>query len=149
MKFFTRKSWRNTSSENKYQSKKSKSIDQDTHYEVYKRAYLGLYDKPNIKCRHKIKNEIFIGANGRVWPCCHLYDEHVKGGRVNHLLESQGENFNSLYHNNLMSILNGDWYQTILENSWNKNHDLNLPRCYLACGDNGKREVIKSDKTEK
>ena len=148
MKFFTRKSWRNTSSENKFQSKQSKSIDSDSHFEVHKRAYLGLYDKPNIKCRHKIKNEIFIGANGRVWPCCHLYDEHVKGGKINHLFESQGENFNSLYHNSLLTILNGEWYKTILEKSWNKKHELNLPRCYLACGDNGKREVIKSDRTE-
>ena len=148
MKFFTRKSWRNTSSGNKYQSKQSKSIDSDSHYEVHKRAYLGLYDKPNIKCRHKIKNEIFIGANGRVWPCCHLYDEHVKGGHVKHLLDSQGQNFNSLYHHDLLSIITGRWYETILEESWDKNHELNLPRCYLACGDHGKREVIKSDKTE-
>ena len=150
MKFFTRKSWRNTSSENKFQSKQSKSIDSDSHFEVYKRAYFGMYEKPNIKCRHKIKNEIFIGANGRVWPCCHLYDEHVKDSHnsIKHLLDVQGQNFNSLNHNNLMDILNGDWYQKTLEDSWNKDHDLNLPRCYMACGDNGKREVIKSDKTE-
>ena len=76
------------------------------------------------------------------------YDEHVKGGQISHLFKSQGENFNSLYHNSLMSILNNEWYNTILEESWNKNHELNLPRCYLACGDNGKREVVKSDKTE-
>ena len=67
---------------------------------------------------------------------------------VSHLLESQGQNFNSLHHHDLLSIITGQWYETILEESWNKNHELNLPRCYLACGDHGKREVIKSDKTE-
>ena len=77
MKFYTRKSWRNTSSENKFQSEATKEIDSDSHMEVYMRAYTGSYEKPKIQCRHKIKNEIFIGANGRVWPCCHLYDEHV------------------------------------------------------------------------
>jgi len=150
MRFFTRKSWRNTSSENKFQSKQSKSIDPDTHFEVHKRAYFGLYDNPNIKCRHKIKNEIFIGANGRVWPCCHLHDEYVKNGHksINHLLEVLGQNFNSLYHHDLLDILNGEWYQNTLVDSWNKDHDLNLPRCYMACGDCGKREVIKSDKFE-
>jgi organic radical activating enzyme len=150
MKFFTRKSWRNTSSENKFQSKQSKSIDSDSHFDVYKRAYFGKYETPNIKCRHKIKNEIFIGANGRVWPCCHLYDEHVKDGHksIRHLLDVQGQEFNSLYTHDLLEILNGEWYQHVLEDSWNKEHDLNLPRCYMACGDHGKREVIKSDKTE-
>ena len=35
------------------------------------------YSMKDIKCRHKIKNEYFISANRKLWPCCHLHDEYV------------------------------------------------------------------------
>ena len=148
MKFYTRKSWRNTSSENKFQSEATKEIDSDSHMEVYMRAYTGSYEKPKIQCRHKIKNEIFIGANGRVWPCCHLYDEHVadKHSSIRTLLNSQGSDFNLLSKNKLKTILSHEWYVNLLEKSWDKKHELNLPRCYIACGDYGKRAVVKTIK---
>ena len=42
-------------------------------------------------------------------------------------------------------IIDSVWFKDLLEKSWNKNHPLHLPRCFLACGDNGKRAVIKEE----
>ena len=36
-----------------------------------------LFSVFGIVCRHKVKGEIYIGANKRLWPCCHLYDESI------------------------------------------------------------------------
>ena len=41
-------------------------------------------------------------------------------------------------------IIESDWFKNELEASWNKKHPLHLPRCYLTCGDGGKRAVIKN-----
>ena len=104
------------------------------------------YENAKIVCRHKVKGEIYIGANKRLWPCCHLYDESVaqKNNTIPNLYDNLGHQFNDLTTNSIIDILNSEWYEKTLEESWNKFHPLHLPRCYLTCGDNGKRAVIKN-----
>jgi len=145
MKFATRKSWRNNSDFAKVKSKAAKEIDSEKYEDVEKRAYDKTYEDAKIICRHKVKGEIYIGANSRLWPCCHLYDEDVaqKNNSIMHLLETVGHDFNDLNKYSIEDILSSEWYETTLEESWNKFHSLHLPRCYLTCGDNGKRAVIK------
>ena len=55
-----------------------------------------------------------------------------------------GHDFNDLTKYNITDILDSRWYKSELEASWDKMHPLHLPRCYLTCGDNGKRAVIKN-----
>ena len=62
---------------------------------------------------------------------------------MGHLFESVGHDFNDLTIHSIESILSSGWYDKTLEESWDKLHPMHLPRCYLACGDDGKRAVIK------
>ncbi len=146
MKFGTRKSWRNNSDFAKVKSRAAKEIDAEKYEDVEKRAYSKNYENAKIVCRHKIKGEIYIGANKRLWPCCHLYDESVaqKNNTILNLYDNLGHDFNDLTKKSIFEILNSEWYEKTLEESWNKFHPLHLPRCYLTCGDNGKRAVIKN-----
>ena len=146
MKFGTRKSWRNNSDFAKVKSRAAKEIDAEKYEDVEKRAYSKNYENAKIVCRHKIKGEIYIGANKRLWPCCHLYDESVaqKNNTILNLHDNLGHDFNNLTKKSIFEILNSEWYEKTLEESWNKFHPLHLPRCYLTCGDNGKRAVIKN-----
>ena len=61
------------------------------------------------------------------------------------ILNYNGRDFNNLEKRSIEEITNSLWYKTLLEESWNKKHPLHLPRCYLACGDGGKRAVIKKE----
>ena len=146
MKFATRVSWRNTSEKSKVTSKAANKIDSDTYEVVEKRARTKQYKDAKIACRHKVKGELYIGANKRLWPCCHLYDESVaqKTNDIKHLYENIGHNFNDLTKRSINDIIEGEWFKNELEASWNKTHPLHLPRCYLTCGDEGKRAVIKN-----
>ena len=61
------------------------------------------------------------------------------------ILNYNGRDFNNLEKRSIEEITNSLWYKTLLEESWNKSHSLHVPRCYLACGDGGKRAVIKKE----
>ena len=139
--FATRESWRNHADHVKFGSESAKSIDTEKYEDVQSRAYRRNYDKPNIRCRHKEKDEIFITSTGKVFPCCHIHDESV-GSYTKHYIDKLNVDF-SLHNRGLLDILDDPWYTDTLEKSWDKNHPLHLPRCYLTCGDNGKREVRK------
>lgn len=145
MKFATRRSWRNHSKFAKMKSKVAEEIDSDLYEDVEKRAYYGQYDEANVVCRHKVKKEIYIGANSRLWPCCHLYDESVsqKTNSIESLYNNIGHDFNNLKKFSIEQIISSEWFVKTLEDSWDKKHPNHLPRCYLSCGDNGKRAVIK------
>ena len=146
MKFATRVSWRNTSEKAKVTSKVANKIDSDSYEVVEDRARSKQYEEARIVCRHKVKGEIYIGANKRLWPCCHLYDESIahKNNDIEHLYENIGHDFNDLTKRTIDDIIESDWYKNELEASWDKIHPLHLPRCYLTCGDDGKRAVIKN-----
>jgi molybdenum cofactor biosynthesis enzyme MoaA len=145
MKFATRKSWRNNSKFAKIKSNAAKEIDNELYEDVEKRALNRDYDQARIVCRHKMKGEIYIGANRKLWPCCHLYDEDVarKTDEIQKLFDNNGEDFNDLNKKSIQEILSSEWYEKTLEESWDKLHSMHIPRCYLTCGDNGKRAVIK------
>ncbi len=146
MKFATRVSWRNTSEKAKVTSKAANKIDSDTYEVVEERARTKQYKDAKIVCRHKVKGELYIGANKRLWPCCHLYDESVaqKTNDIKHLYENIGHDFNDLTKRSINDIIEGKWFKNELAASCNKTHPLHLPRCYLTCGDEGKRAVIKN-----
>ena len=135
-----RVSWRNTGENNKFKSSEALKIDKNIYDVVEKKARTGDYDKANIICRHQIENEIFVTSEGKVWPCCHLHDEQVSGKTD---IETKINIKNSLKTTNFYDIITSEWYDFLLKDSWNKNHPLHLPRCYLSCGDFNKRKVIK------
>ena len=147
IKLYIRKSWRNNADAAKYKSKASKKIDSRSYEQLEKNIAVNNYSMDDIQCRHKIKNEYFIAANRKLWPCCHLHDEFVskKTNAMERILNFNGRDFNNLEKRSIEEIISSEWYKTILEKSWNKNHALHASRCYLACGDGGKRAVIKKE----
>ena len=144
IKLYIRKSWRNNADAAVFKSEAAKSIDERTHEEVAELTMKGDYEV-NIVCRHKKQNEYFISANRKLWPCCHLQDEYVKGDGLDKILNNYGDDFNNLTSHSISGIIESDWYKSALEKSWDKTDPLHLPRCHLACGDGGKRAVIKKE----
>ena len=135
-----RVSWRNTAEAAKFKSSEALKIDSDVYETVEKRARSGEYISSNIVCRHQIENEIFVTSEGKIWPCCHLQDEQVSG--KTDIISKLNLN-NDLKTNKFYDIIQSDWYEKILIDSWNKSHPMHLSRCYLSCGDFAKRKVIK------
>jgi len=101
----------------------------------------------NITCNACKINEIYIGAEGFVFPCGWLHDrlygpevetseDHFK---IKELIEDSGgvERIN-IFFTSLKEIVNGRWFKNI-EISWNSKTRLN--RCAAMCGE--KINVIK------
>jgi MoaA/NifB/PqqE/SkfB family radical SAM enzyme len=88
----------------------------------------------SISCKYVHEGEIFISSDQRVWPCCFLWDSYFKNKEsIVDKLESFGSNWNSLKHFSLKEILDHEWYQTLLELSWDLDHNLHFKRCIRTC----------------
>ena len=64
-------------------------------------------------------------------------------GTIDGAIKDENNIIEAKHTNNFYNILSSSWYQKTLQESWNKNHPLHLSRCYLTCGDSGKRKVLK------
>lgn len=97
----------------------------------------------SIKCKHLKTPELFLCPEGRVWPCCFLYDNHMNKGK--YIDKLYGSTFNSLHQHSLQEILDNDYFQTIADR-WNPLDDNFELRCVKTCGNNAaymnKREKI-------
>jgi MoaA/NifB/PqqE/SkfB family radical SAM enzyme len=94
-----------------------------------------------IKCNSKRIKEIYIGADGFVFPCGWLHDrlygpevenheDHVKIKQL--MVKAGGWAKVNIFHTPLQQIVDGDWFKIISE-SWS-NSD-RLERCGMMCGD--------------
>ena len=98
----------------------------------------------NIECKHLDNDELFFGADHRVYPCCYLYDEEVKENGLQHIYDEYGKDFNNLKVHTLKEITDSPWYKGELEKALNKDHKLNCDRCWMSCGDKGSRKTQKN-----
>jgi len=90
-----------------------------------------------IKCKYVHQNEIFIGADLTMWPCCFLYDSKFKNlENINGKLSKYFTNWNSLIDKSINQVLQHPYYQGVLEDSWNPSHELHMMRCIKTCGYN-------------
>ena len=76
--------------------------------------------------------------NGKVYPCCTYAqngysEEHTRQQDDARTEELYGENWNSLYHHSLETILAGDYYSQYLENSWTDPNTA-FKICKVKCG---------------
>lgn len=122
--FATRTAWRN-------------DVTSKERIKIEKKAINKEYAQPEMDCQHLKTQEIFIGSNKTVWPCCYLYDEYVKKGVPQSKIYS-------LKDNRLSDILKDPWFNGYIEETFDKNHPLNMPRCWKSCGDKGKRKNQKN-----
>ena len=130
MRFATRKSWRNDAPKKEHYVTRKKAEKPKENKDV---------DMGTIKCKHMEDEEIYIGADGTVWPCCYLYDEHMVKGGVPQMKDFE----NNIHEKPLGQIMKDPWLRGRIAETFDKNHPLNMPRCWLTCGDKGKRQTQK------
>lgn len=95
----------------------------------------------DISCRFINGDDLFIGSDMTLWPCCHLYAEKKRRPAVvdGHLPEG----YNDLKKFTIDEILQSEFYQT-LTNRWYASHPQFLKRCMRTCnktGGTGKNKV--------
>jgi len=91
----------------------------------------------SIKCKYIHEGEIYIAADQTVWPCCFLHDSAFKNKEnIVEKLAEYSTGWNSLKHHSLEEILNHEWFDKILEESWNPEHNKHLTRCIRTCAYN-------------
>ena len=110
-------------------------------YETLKSINVSTYvSNSKIACHSLHKNEIYIGADGYVFPCGWLHDR-LYGIESEHSLdrktifdmmeEAGGRKMANCLETPLQQIVDGKWFDAI-QNSWHSNH---LERCAWMCGD--------------
>ena len=105
-----------------------------------------------IICKHLDAGEYFFGADHKVYPCCFLYDEAINPQKI-YPPWKYGSDFNDLRKHTIKEIKNHKYFSRELEESLeDKSHPAHSPRCWLSCGEKGKRitkkVVIEVDNVE-
>lgn len=95
-----------------------------------------------LTCKFKESHKLFIDFEMQVWPCTWLaspvyaFDEtNSQKVQLQELLSNFPPHFNSLRHNRLDDVLKGPWFQSLLVESFQKNHPGRLVTCGRTCGD--------------
>ena len=97
--------------------------------------------KTCVSCNSQRIKEIYIGADGFVFPCGWLHDrlygpdvegtdDNIKMKKMIHT--AGGLAFTNVFHATLEEIVNGSWFE-IIEASWSTER---LERCGIMCGTN-------------
>jgi MoaA/NifB/PqqE/SkfB family radical SAM enzyme len=89
----------------------------------------------SIICKLVHEGEIFIAADQTMWPCCFLWDSAFKNkdNIIEKLSEYKGE-WNSLKTNSIDDVLQHEWFDRIIAESWDPLHNKHLARCIRTCG---------------
>lgn len=94
-----------------------------------------------INCNSKRIREIYIGADGFVFPCGWLHDRMYGPSIINHsdhtrihnlMTQVGGLTQTNIFYNSLENIVNGPWLDAI-EQSWDNGQ--RLSRCGIMCGE--------------
>lgn len=100
-----------------------------------------------IDCKYHHGNEIYIGADSTLWPCCFLYDSAFKNKEsINDKYSIYPSDWNDLNTYTIQEILSTPYYQQTLRDSWDPQHSLHMPRCIRTCARAGayQNEIIYS-----
>lgn len=87
----------------------------------------------SIKCKYIHEQELFIASNNTLWPCCFLWSESVEKRSIEKLNKYEN-GWNSLKLHSIDEILQHPWYRGELEESWDPDHPMHIPRCITNCG---------------
>ncbi len=157
LKFVLRKAIRNHKGwQNKHSAKITANMENVGHAEVRKyteaRLLLEEYSKnsedvrlheplkvlgESVSCWHAHKNSLLIDSQGRLWPCCMLYDSFIKAqdSRFMESLPSDPE-WNKLTIYAMQNILDSNFYRNISQR-WNPTEQSFTSRCLRDCGQKG------------
>jgi MoaA/NifB/PqqE/SkfB family radical SAM enzyme len=101
-----------------------------------------VWDEAVIKCKVKEEKSVYVSAEGIVQPCCwtagqmYVWYWTERGGQIWKLIDEEGkDNLNALNHG-LDSIIDGDFFQRKVPDSWNKPScaEGKLAVCAKTCG---------------
>lgn len=101
-----------------------------------------VWDEAVIKCKVKEEKSVYVSAEGIVQPCCwtagqmYVWYWTERGGQIWKLIDEAGkDNLNALNHS-LDSIIDGDFFQHKVPDSWNKSScaEGKLAVCAKTCG---------------
>jgi MoaA/NifB/PqqE/SkfB family radical SAM enzyme len=94
----------------------------------------------DIVCKYKRDKMIYVDFETRVWPCCwigtpiHLQKEtNVQKIDIKKILDKFGNDFNKLNVHGWNSVLEHEFYQTYLENTW-EDSSKRIYTCGRTCG---------------
>jgi len=110
----------------------------------------------DIKCRLIHEQKAYISHDMKLWPCCWIGDMYhdsirpsvQKQGRQKlfDIEKKYGKSWNDLKLNTLNNILTHEYYDSVLESSWNTEHELYIKRCVIECGGHGARAKVEYQK---
>ena len=88
-----------------------------------------------ISCKYKLRKTIFVDMNMQVWPCCWTATTpYVEANSdLKNICNKYGHNFNNLRIYG-WNVLNHEFFQSFLEDSWNNNERLYV--CGKMCAKN-------------
>lgn len=89
---------------------------------------------PDISCRYTSGNDLFIGADLTLWPCCHLYAE--KKRKSSNLDDYLPQGHNDLKKFTIDEILQSEFYTTLTDR-WYASHPNFIKQCMRTCCKNG------------
>lgn len=117
----------------------------------------------HIKCLYLHEKKLFMGFDGRIWPCCWFHDLYNGEGNpdvlrgdtsidTHHKLQEldkvYGVGWNSIFHNTWEDILGHEYYTKVLPNTFDSN-DPNyrkedaVPKCFSKCKNSGKLRNVE------
>lgn len=101
-----------------------------------------------ISCKYVHEGEIFISSKQDMWPCCYLWDSAFKNKEniLGKLSEYQ-PGWNSLKTNSIEQIMQHPYYEKVLEESWNPEHNKHLNRCIRTCAYNKAYHNVQVEQT--
>lgn len=102
------------------------------------------WDQSAISCKVSQEKSLYVSAQGWAFPCCwvgnEIYSKHMHSSQNQVLqmigsLPEQSDSLNAI-KNNLKDVIEGEFFQSALENSWNKKSldEGKLKVCARTCG---------------
>lgn len=77
-----------------------------------KEDYNNWAKEQKITCFAHKHQQVDIGFDMKLWPCCWIYDKDYPRQKCNQeLYDRYGENFNSLYYHSIEDVLNHTWFK--------------------------------------
>jgi sulfatase maturation enzyme AslB (radical SAM superfamily) len=98
----------------------------------------------SIDCKYQNMKAIYINFKGQLWPCCwvgaptHFYGkDNIQRDQLENLLTRYDENFNSIKKNSVKEILEHQYHNNDLVESWTntmEDDNAKLHTCGRTCG---------------